>query len=204
MRIGDLVNTFLDGASDLRLGIRTIGIHQSTTPSQYADNEECRPTTYRVIGAIFRHLEPEPGDVFIDYGCGLGRVVCVAAQRPFARVVGVEISPEFARRAEANVVRLKHRQAEKVEVVCANALDFDCAGGNVFFFYNPFGARTLAAVLERVEAAVAAHGKHTRIVYSNCDTRPVMDGARWLTMTRVLRRNRQGGEQVLLYESRRS
>lgn len=204
MRISDLVNTFLDGAVDLRLGIRTTGIHQSTTLSRYADNEECRPTTYRVIGAIFRQLEVEPGDVFVDYGCGLGRVVCVAAQRPFARVVGVEISPDFARRAEANVARLRGRQAETVEVVCANALDFDPASANVHFFYNPFGAKTLAAVLERVEDAAAVHGKHTRIVYSNCDTRPVMDGARWLRMTRVLRRNRQGGEQVLLYESRRS
>ena len=30
-----------------------------------------------------------PGDVFVDVGCGKGRVVCCAARRPLRRVVGI-------------------------------------------------------------------------------------------------------------------
>ena len=62
--------------------------------------------------------------------------------------------------------------------------------------------RTLAACLERIRLVSAGARKPVRLVYSNCDTRHVMDRAPWLTMTRVLRHDRHGGERVLLYEGR--
>jgi cyclopropane fatty-acyl-phospholipid synthase-like methyltransferase len=36
-------------------------------------------------------LEPSRTEALLDMGCGAGRAICVAAQYPFARVIGIEI-----------------------------------------------------------------------------------------------------------------
>src|SRR5277367_3679731 len=40
--------------------------------------------------------------VFVDYGCGKGRVLLVATHFPFQRIVGVEFAPQLAEIAEQN------------------------------------------------------------------------------------------------------
>src|SRR5204863_4068199 len=46
---------------------------------------------------------------FVDYGCGKGRVLLLAAQHPFQEVIGVEFAPELHKIAEANLEAARAR-----------------------------------------------------------------------------------------------
>jgi hypothetical protein len=52
----------------------------------------------------WRDLQPRNADeVLLDYGSGLGRLVILAAAMPFARIIGIELSPLLAERARRNL-----------------------------------------------------------------------------------------------------
>src|SRR5215218_10190886 len=57
------------------------------------------------LWALFGRLEVSRDDVFVDLGCGKGRVLYMAARRPFKRVIGIEWSERFSRIARVNLDR---------------------------------------------------------------------------------------------------
>jgi tRNA G46 methylase TrmB len=59
------------------------------------------PTPRHILPRALRKVGASDHDVFVEFGCGKGRVVHQAARWPLKRVIGVEILPEvacFARR----------------------------------------------------------------------------------------------------------
>lgn len=54
--------------------------------------------------------------VFVDVGCGKGRVVLEAARHPFTRVVGLEASAPMAAIARANVERVLGAEQRRIEI----------------------------------------------------------------------------------------
>ncbi len=92
---------------------------------------------------------------FVDVGAGLGRVVLLAARRPYKTVIGVEISPALAHIARENVEAANdpRRVARDVRIVRADAATYTFPRGDlVVYLFNPFAA----PVLERVVAALCA------------------------------------------------
>src|SRR4051794_37335899 len=47
-----------------------------------------QPTNWRYLPLIFRGVDVKPDDVFLDYGCGKGRMLLEAALQPFRKVMG--------------------------------------------------------------------------------------------------------------------
>jgi predicted RNA methylase len=150
---------------------------------------------------MFRGLTVEPDDVFVDFGCGLGRAVCVAAQYPFAKVYGVEISASAAACARSNIELLRSKVAGSIEILCASAEEFDCRLGNTFYFFNPFGEKTMAAVLANIKTAWAHSGSPIRILYNNPMHKTLLDGSGWLSEKKVLVRRAFDRPPTLLYKS---
>jgi cyclopropane fatty-acyl-phospholipid synthase-like methyltransferase len=66
------------------------------TPQAEQSTEErwARETPY-LTDLIAEHLNPSPGQVLIDYGCGVGRLSGALIERHACRVLGVDISPEM-------------------------------------------------------------------------------------------------------------
>jgi SAM-dependent methyltransferase len=99
-------------------------------------------------------LAPERA-TFVDVGCGMGRVVLLAAERPFRQIVGVEISPALHEIARANrdsypTARLRCRD---VRLVRADASQFTFPRGDlVVYLYNPFRTEVLDPVLDQLLA----------------------------------------------------
>ncbi len=61
-------------------------------------------TPPRIFRRMLRGLNIDHSEyVFVDMGCGKGKVVLLAAELPFKRVVGVELSPKLARIAKNNL-----------------------------------------------------------------------------------------------------
>lgn len=101
----------------------------------------------------------DPADfVFIDYGCGKGRVALLALQR-FARSIGVEYSPILIAIAERNAAQFVARggAARHPSFWQGNAADYaPPPDGHLFcYLYNSFGAEILSGCLDRLEAAKA-------------------------------------------------
>lgn len=117
--------------------------------------------------------------VFYDVGCGKGRPLCVMARHPFAKVVGVEFQPELCEIARRNARRLRGRMAP-IEIVCADAASVDYSDGHVFFFFNPFGAPTLRAVMQSIERSLVSAPRRVSVVYYNPVHEEVLTECAWL------------------------
>jgi len=138
-------------------------------------------------------------DVFYDIGCGSGRMVCVAALKNVKKCVGVELSKELSELARRNAASLRFRKAP-IEIIQADACDIDYTEGTVFALFNPFGAKTLSIVLERIRMNVMHAPRKVRFIYLNPVERPVFDKAKWLKQTGV-HRSPGSVADVFYYES---
>ena len=96
---------------------------------------------------------PLEGATFVDLGCGKGRTLFVAARRPFARVLGVEVNPGLARVARENLARIgmDGLACADVEIAEADVIAFAPPPGDlVVYLYNPFDEVILRPIVERL------------------------------------------------------
>lgn len=136
----------------------------------------CQPST--VLRAV-REVENPAEYSFIDIGCGKGRALAVASKAGFRRVIGVELSPELCRIAEANSKTLAGRYADHpvIEIVESNAVTYPLPSGNVLIFlFCPFDAETVALFSKSVEAAQKAEKRNIIIAYAYPVHSNVFDG----------------------------
>jgi SAM-dependent methyltransferase len=88
---------------------------------------------------------------FIDLGSGKGRVLFLAAQRGFRRVIGVEFAVELHRAAEGNVARSTLPEKDRIELVLGDAARFEFPlEPLVVHFNNPFNETVMTEVIDRL------------------------------------------------------
>jgi len=121
---------------------------------------------YTVIWLILDRLKMTERDIFVDIGCGKGRVLCCAAQHHIRKTVGVEINPELCSAARNNVRRLRRAKAP-VEIVEAQAQEADYSEGTLFFIFNSFGPKTMEMVQERIRNTLSGNPRDIKLVYVN-------------------------------------
>ena len=117
--------------------------------------------------ALPKH-EVQPSDVFVDFGCGKGRVLLCAARYPFARVMGVEISARLSEVAQANIERARSRLVcQRVEVVTCDAADFDVPDDMTHaYFFHPFTGDTSQRVLRRIIDSIDRRPRRVTLIYA--------------------------------------
>jgi len=172
-RLSDrIVNAFWER----RLGISTRG----RVPTDYPDSVHYATMNYLSIGQILHHLDLRPHDVFVDVGCGKGRVVCLAARYPISRACGVDLSKDLCQQARANAAAMRYRRA-RIIITTALAQDYDYSSATVLFLFDPFGAQTCELLLDRVRRDT--RGRTVRIAYANPTHQDVFDRQPWLLRT---------------------
>jgi cyclopropane fatty-acyl-phospholipid synthase-like methyltransferase len=180
---------------EYRLGIATRGI----VPTDHPDSVHYGTMGYRTVERVLGHLDLGSSDVFVDIGCGKGRVLCCAARHPVRKVLGVDISADLVREARANAERLRGRKAP-VEVANLPAQEFDYSDVTALFMFDPFGAATLAPVLERIGRDTK--GRSVRLAYANPTHEEVFQAQAWLTGREFWARAQSGLEHdVAFYRS---
>jgi CelD/BcsL family acetyltransferase involved in cellulose biosynthesis len=110
------------------------------------------------------------GFTFVDLGSGKGRVLMLAALRPFHRVIGVEISQRLHDAAVGNVAAFsaRCRNSAPIECLCADASAYELPEGDLaVFLYNPFDAALLAQARDRMLAACARSARQLCVIYVN-------------------------------------
>lgn len=122
-----------------------------------------------------RSLAVDPSNfVFVDLGSGKGRILFVAAAEGFARVEGVEYSPDLHEAAKQNLGRASVSYRSKIVTHCVSAESYRIPDEPcVFYLYNPFGADVLSQVLKNIEASWLAHPRPMYVIYVNALKRDV-------------------------------
>jgi len=141
-----------------RLGVHTKGYIDRSDLGQDETSAHYEPTRYPWVRAVLRHMTIRPGkDVLVDYGAGMGRIVAAAAQHPFARIVGIELSEQLSSIARDNLPRIRGRKCDDVEVLTGDAATFappeDMSHA---FLFNPFYPPVIHAVRDRIQASLRA------------------------------------------------
>jgi SAM-dependent methyltransferase len=127
------------------------------------------PSPARVTRWMFNHIGIQHRDfTCVDLGCGKGRVLLVASEYPFQRVIGVEISSELSEIARRNAVKYqpRSRKCRDVEIQNTDATTFDLPETNILLhLYHPFDPEVTAAVLARLDESVAAKPRRIAVGY---------------------------------------
>jgi predicted RNA methylase len=162
------LSKIVDRVGDSYLGIQTRSF-MSAESLGYSSPElnDYAAVPYLELRAIFKGIPTELSrGAFIDYGCGLGRVLVLAARRGFPRVIGVELAESLVVAGRTNLTRyptcqIVHSDAALYEV----PLD-----ATVFFFSNPFGGKHLQDTLLQIAKSLSKSPRQHLIVgYNNAD-----------------------------------
>jgi SAM-dependent methyltransferase len=122
-----------------------------------------------VRGALSRCAVEHENVTFVDVGCGKGRVLLLATELPFRRIVGVEASETLCKVARGNVEAAARTRAgcDRIEVVHADATRFEIpADAGLFYFYEPFSVEVAAAVLDRIEESIQRHPRSVVLCFT--------------------------------------
>jgi hypothetical protein len=115
-----------------------------------------------------RRLGLGPDDVVADLGAGKGLGVLVAGEYPVRRVIGVELVPQLADIARANVERNRARvRAADVEIVTGDVLSWQVPDDlTIVYLYSPFFGDVFGKVLDRLLESLDRHPRPLRLVYT--------------------------------------
>jgi hypothetical protein len=94
---------------------------------------------------------------FIDYGCGKGRVILLASEFPYRRIVGLEFAPQLARTAQQNLqtYRSKTMKCHDISVICTDVAEYTLPiEPEVLYFYNPFGPAVMQRVAQEISQSL--------------------------------------------------
>lgn len=127
---------------------------------------------FREIIASIR--EPLTDYAFVDIGSGKGAAVLMAAEFPFRRLVGLELTPELIEIARENVVKFNaaNRTTLDPEWVHADFFAWPLPPEPVLlFFNNPFPEQITVEAIEALERAVATHPYPVLLVFRKAPKR---------------------------------
>jgi SAM-dependent methyltransferase len=107
---------------------------------------------------------------FVDVGAGKGRALLLAAELPFRKVIGVELTEELSRTAQKNVARWSRvaKPKAKIRVVQGDAANFQWPRTPLLvYLYNPFACSLVAQMAENLATAAASGSGLVDLLYVN-------------------------------------
>lgn len=105
------------------------------------------------------------GFTFVDIGCGKGRVLLLASEREFRRVVGVEISAELCAIARRNAQRYGASRTA-IEVHQADATRFDFPETDLLIhLYHPFDPELTLRAFTHLGESLERRPRRVEVAY---------------------------------------
>jgi SAM-dependent methyltransferase len=156
---------------DVRRGVSTAGeVPDQALGLGTAEHHAYVATDYEMLRTAIESVQIGPEDVFVDIGSGKGRAVLLAAEHPFQRVMGVEISPILHEAARRNVARARGLTCSNIELVQADATTWRVPhDATVLFLFNPFDGDVLARVCDNIRRSLADAPRRITIIYVRAD-----------------------------------
>ena len=126
------------------------------------------PSPWGILGRVLSPGEVSPRDVFIDLGCGTGRVLFEAALRyPFRRAIGVDFVPHLTEIASKAAAVNAHRlRCPEVQLVTEDLATYEIPDDvTVGFLYDSVRGALFDAVAGKLIASVDRNPRRMRLVY---------------------------------------
>ncbi|HEY5030298.1 MAG TPA: class I SAM-dependent methyltransferase, partial [Candidatus Angelobacter sp.] len=136
---------------------------------------------------------------FVDLGSGKGRVLLMASDYSFQRIVGVEFMTSLHRAAQQNIASYSsdRRRCPQIEAVCLDARDFQFPlEPIVMYLFNPFSEATFSQVLENLRRSIEQAPRPCYIAYRFKEFENLLANSGWLERI-------AGAEQWAVYKNRR-
>lgn len=123
------------------------------------------------------------GLTFIDLGSGKGRTLLMAADYPFARIIGVELLAELNEIAKKNIAdyRSEKQRCFRLQSFAGDARSFEFpAEPTVLYLFNPFPDYVLLAVLNQLRQSIVSHPRPVHVIYHNLVHEHILKAQSWL------------------------
>lgn len=130
---------------------------------------------------LMRRLEIPSNSVFVDIGSGKGKVLLMAAQCGFERIIGIDFSPELCAIARVNIAAFQKRHLlhSAIEIVECDAISYRFSPEeNVFFIFDPFNGKVLKQVLERLRISLKEALRKVWFIYHSPEHHNVIEKSR--------------------------
>jgi len=164
---------YLDSNFDKRYGTDTSGVISIKDLTIVSKNTELAnwyaPAPEKIFHQIMKDIPISFGEfVFIDFGSGKGRVLLMASEYGFKKIIGVEFAKELHNIATTNVGIYKSstKKSTDIETICQDATIFPIPNEKlVIFFYSPFKGKVLEQVLTNISLSFAMNHKKIILVF---------------------------------------
>jgi hypothetical protein len=180
LRNRGIVGTFLQALSlveerlfDLHYGTDTVAFvklrQEVISGPNASEGVDYHATRIVPLRKVLAATSPGPDSFLVDYGCGKGRVLLVAAECGFSRSVGIEFMHDLCQVARSNVKRYGQKTGIKadIQIVESDAADYVVQDDQThFYFFNPFSAGVLRQVLQRITHSVQVNPRVIYIIYN--------------------------------------
>jgi tRNA G46 methylase TrmB len=162
---------------DRRFGVETadeLPLMEAGVPREDVarGNGVYRPVTEKLFRTAIASISIDTSKfTFIDVGSGKGKVLFMASDYPFKRIVGIEYAGGLHEVAVRNVAayRSGQQRCNNVEAVHADALQYEMpAGPLVLFIFNALAKDTMRQLLVQLDAQSASNPDRPMIlIYTN-------------------------------------
>lgn len=138
-----------------------------------------RPTPWHVFHWAMS-LIPQPFKrlAFVDYGAGRGRVLLMASQYDFEKIVGAEVAAELHQDCLLNLAQYSRSFMKCRDVTCEHlsALRLDIPDQEtVFFFHNPFDSEMTERVVDQIVRSYKQEPRRFYVICIDMDSDELME-----------------------------
>ena len=127
-------------------------------------NNHYAPTYYSLIKESFSVIKNKNKLNFIDVGCGKGKVLLVASDFGFKKIIGIDLSKKLLHICKQNIYKYKQLKYKKklIKLINIEATKYKITNENVFYFFDPFSGPVLNTFLKNI---LLSFKKNKRVIY---------------------------------------
>ncbi len=106
---------------------------------------------------------------FVDFGCGKGRALIVAAHYGIKTITGIDFAQALCNVAEKNIQITKQLfPSVNFEIICDDVVNYSIKKDqNVFFFFNPFDQVIMLRIVKNILASLKENERKIYVMYAN-------------------------------------
>jgi len=127
-------------------------------------------SSYYLVEKAFTFLQDEKVNYsLVDFGCGKGRIIIVAAYFGFKKITGIDFSYNLCIEAEGNIEKIQVFFPQTVfNVIYTDAACYKIKDDeNCFFFFNPFDEVVMLQVVKNILSSLKENPRKIYVVYLN-------------------------------------
>lgn len=127
------------------------------------------PTSYQFLETLFDKIPFEEGDHLVDFGCGKGRVLFMAALNSCKQVTGYEIDEELCEILDENINNFQQKFGKgTIFNIRRDVLKMESdeiRDANKFFFFHPFHLKILIPVIKKILKSIEDNPRQISIYF---------------------------------------